>query len=112
MNIMNISPVVSLKARNETINEVIRSVADILSSTSLVTFDRIFAIPKDKLEAFKFGIKDLAGARFYAEQTNSQNLLPQKQIIEENQKQTEKYIADLKAERAGIVKNHSQKQKI
>ncbi len=46
-NIISISPVVSLKAKNETINEVIRSVADILSSTSLVTFDIIFAMPKD-----------------------------------------------------------------
>ncbi len=67
-----------------------------------------FAIPKDDLEAFRLQIKDLVGARFYEENTNSQNLLPQKQMIEENKKQTENSLSSLKSERQKLVTNHNQ----
>ena len=67
-----------------------------------------FALPKEELSTFQLAIKDLAGARFYTEQTNSQNLLPQKQMIEENQRQNEKNLSDLNAERGQIVRSHNQ----
>ncbi|MEK7088932.1 MAG: hypothetical protein AAB913_02260 [Patescibacteria group bacterium] len=67
-----------------------------------------FAISKDNLESFKIEIKNLVGTRFYSEQTSSQNLLPAKQVIEENQRKTEKNLNDLQTERRQIVKNHNQ----
>jgi len=67
-----------------------------------------FAIPKNELEIFKMEIKDLVGERFYFEQTNSQNLLPQKQMIEENQRQNQNNLNSLQIERGQIVKNHNQ----
>ncbi len=67
-----------------------------------------FAVPKDRLEAFKISVKDLVGAKLYTEQMGSENLLPQKQIIEENKKLTEDNMSSLKAERARLVKNHNQ----
>jgi len=67
-----------------------------------------FAIPKDNLESFKIEIKDLVGTRFYSEQINSQNLLPAKQTIEENQRKTEKSLSNLQTERGKIVKDHNQ----
>jgi len=66
-----------------------------------------FVIPKNNLESFKIGIKDLVWVKFYNEQINSQNLLPQKQIIEENQKQTETKLNNSQMERAQIIGNHN-----
>lgn len=66
-----------------------------------------FVIPKTNLESFKIEIKDLVGTRFYIEQINSQNLLSQKQIIEENQKQTEIKLDNSQKERAQIIGNHN-----
>lgn len=68
-----------------------------------------FAVPQNRLESFKIEIKDLVGTRFYSEQTNSQNLLPAKQQIEESQRQTEKNLSSLQAERGQIIGNHNQK---
>lgn len=67
-----------------------------------------FAIPKNELEALKIEMKDLVGVKFYDEQTSSQNLLRDKQMIEENQKQTENSLSNLQSERSQIVKNHNQ----
>lgn len=67
-----------------------------------------FAIPKEDLEAFKLQIKDLVGARFYSENTSSQNFLPQKQMIEESRKQTEQSLISLKSERAKAITTHNQ----
>jgi uncharacterized protein len=67
-----------------------------------------FAIPKSELGSFKLQLRDLVGVRFYTEQSSSQNLLADKQMIEESQKQTEKNLNDLKTERAQIVRAHNQ----
>ncbi len=48
-NIISISPVVSLKARNETINEVAISATEMLNNAFLVIFDRAFDMPKDRI---------------------------------------------------------------
>ncbi|MEK7113620.1 MAG: hypothetical protein AAB873_02205 [Patescibacteria group bacterium] len=66
-----------------------------------------FAIPKDKLEAFRLEIKDLVGERFYSEYINSQNLLSEKQGIENWQKQIEDRLEVLNSERGQLVKNHN-----
>ncbi|MFA6585973.1 MAG: hypothetical protein WCS86_02310 [Candidatus Paceibacterota bacterium] len=67
-----------------------------------------FVIPKDRLDAFKIEIEDLVGKKFYNEQLSSQNLLGDKQRIEENQKQAEKNLGNLQAERAQIIREHNQ----
>lgn len=66
-----------------------------------------FVIPKTNLESLKLEIKDLVGTRFYIEQISSQNLLPEKQMIEENQKQTEIKLESSQKERAQIIGNHN-----
>jgi hypothetical protein len=66
-----------------------------------------FVIPKTNLESLKIEIKDLIGTRFYIEQISSQNLLPEKQAIEENQKQTETRLNNSQMERAQIIGNHN-----
>lgn len=66
-----------------------------------------FVIPKDNLESFKIEIKDLVGERFYNEQIYSQNLLLEKQSIEESQKQTETQLSNSQNEYAQIIGNHN-----
>jgi len=66
-----------------------------------------FVIPKNNLESLKIGIKDLVWAKLYNEQVNSQNLLPEKQMIEENQKQTETKLNNSQKERAQIIGDHN-----
>jgi len=66
-----------------------------------------FVIPKSNLESLKIGVKDLVWTKFYNEQINSQNLLSEKQIIEENQKQTETKLNNSQMERAQIIGNHN-----
>ncbi|MFA6415659.1 MAG: hypothetical protein WCW47_02760 [Candidatus Paceibacterota bacterium] len=70
--------------------------------------DISFAIPKSEFDAFREEVKNLVGSRFYIEQTNSQNLLSQKQALEQNQKQVQNNLSDLNAERQQIVRNHNQ----
>ncbi len=66
-----------------------------------------FAISKSNLESLKIGVKDLVWTKFYNEQINSQNLLSEKQTIEENQKQAEEKLNYSQTERAQIIGNHN-----
>ncbi|MES3004990.1 MAG: hypothetical protein V4690_02670 [Patescibacteria group bacterium] len=67
-----------------------------------------FVVPKDRLESFKDEIESLVGSRFYIEQTNTQNMLPQKQAIEQSLEQLDTTLKSLIKDRDGIVKNHNQ----
>jgi predicted nucleic acid-binding Zn-ribbon protein len=67
-----------------------------------------FVIPKNKLESFKNEIESLVGARFYVEQNSTQNMLPQKQAIEQSMEQIKTSLKNLKLERDQIVKTHNQ----
>ena len=67
-----------------------------------------FAIPANKFEAFRQEVKSLAGSKLYIENISTENLLPQKQAIEEQQDQTEKYISGLKSERTKLINSHNQ----
>ncbi len=66
-----------------------------------------FSIPSDKFMLFREQIKDLAAAKLFTENINSENLLPQKQSIEERQEEIEKNLTSLKTRRAEIVRNHN-----
>ena len=66
-----------------------------------------FSVPVSKFEMFRREIKDLTNARLFGEETNSTNLLPQKQEIEKSEDQTNNYISSFKNEKAQILKNNS-----
>jgi len=66
-----------------------------------------FVIPASKLEMFREEIKSLTGKKLIAEQISAENLLPQKQFIEEQQKQFEKSLVDLQNERTQLIKNNT-----
>lgn len=66
-----------------------------------------FALPAAKFEAFRDEIESFVGSRFITIETQTQNLLPQKQSIEEQKKQIEKNAADFRAQRKTLIANHN-----
>ena len=71
-----------------------------------------FSISSDKFILFREQIKDLTHAKLFTENLNSENLLPEKQSIEDRQKEVEKNLTSLKAKRAESVKNHNSSESI
>jgi len=67
-----------------------------------------FAVPATKFEMFREEIRSLTGRKLIVENMSSENLLPQKQSIEERQGQIEKSITELKNEKDQLTKNHNQ----
>ena len=65
-----------------------------------------FAVPADKFELFRSEIKSLARGKFYIEQTYSENFLPQKQSIEEQQGQISSDLGRLYTEREVLQASH------
>src|SRR3989338_2639119 len=66
-----------------------------------------FVIPQSKYDAFRVELESLVNSRFLTVNVSSQNLLPQKQSIEEQQKQADDTLADYKAARQSIVNAHA-----
>lgn len=66
-----------------------------------------FVIPADKYERFRTEIESFVSWRFLSVSISSQNLLPQKQSIEQMQKDAEKYLADAQAARKKAVSAHA-----
>ena len=66
-----------------------------------------FAIPADKYEAFRAELEGLVDSRFLTVNISSQNLLPQKQSIEEQQKQADQTLADYTTARQRVVSAHT-----
>lgn len=66
-----------------------------------------FVVPMSKYDAFRTELEGLVGSRFLTVNISSQNLLPQKQSIEEQQKQADSTLADYKAARQSIVNAHA-----
>jgi hypothetical protein len=65
-----------------------------------------FALPQSKYDAFRAELESLVGSRFISINISSQNLLPQKQSIEEQQKRADTTLSDYKAARQKIVNLH------
>jgi len=65
-----------------------------------------FVVPAEKFEAFRNEVKSVAGARFYSEQTGTQNLLPQKRSIEDQQKAATENLSQLQANRGQLISAH------
>ena len=66
-----------------------------------------FAVPQSKYDEFRAELESLVGSKFLVTNISSQNLLPQKLSIEEQQKQAEKTLADYKTARQKIVSVHT-----
>ncbi len=68
-----------------------------------------FAIPKTKYDAFRAELESLVGRRFISINISSENMLPQKVSIEEQQKQADASLADAKAQRQRLITAHANK---
>lgn len=66
-----------------------------------------FALPQAKYDAFRTELESLVGNRFLAVNISSQNLLPQKISIEEQQVQADSNLAAYKAARQKLVAAHA-----
>lgn len=66
-----------------------------------------FVVPASKYDAFRIELEGLVDSRFLTVNVSSQNLLPQKQSIEEQQKQADGALADQKAARQNLVNAHA-----
>ncbi|KKW19976.1 MAG: hypothetical protein UY63_C0004G0061 [Parcubacteria group bacterium GW2011_GWA2_51_10] len=66
-----------------------------------------FVVPMSKYDAFRDELEGLVNKRFLTINVSSQNLLPQKQSIEEQQKQADSTLADYKAARQKLVNAHA-----
>ena len=62
-----------------------------------------FALPQIKYDAFRIELESLVGSRFLKLNISSQNFLPQKVSIEEQQKHADTALADYKTARQKIV---------
>lgn len=62
-----------------------------------------FALPATKLDAFRAELATIAGARFITEQTSTQNLLPEKRVIESAQEDAGASVARLERERSSLI---------
>ena len=77
------------------------------SSTSPKNGYIAFAIPARQFDAFRLQIRSLVGERFIIETTSAQNLLPQKQAIEQRREEINKQITDLKSQRSQLTSAHN-----
>lgn len=66
-----------------------------------------FVVPQSKYDAFRAELEGLVDSRFLTVNISSQNLLPQKQSIEEQQKQADTSLAGYQAARVKIVSAHA-----
>ncbi|MEK7554549.1 MAG: hypothetical protein AAB518_01000 [Patescibacteria group bacterium] len=66
-----------------------------------------FSIPQSKYDAFRGEIESFVGNRFLTVSVSSQNLLPQKVSIEEQQEQADTNLLNFKAARQKIVSTHA-----
>ena len=66
-----------------------------------------FVVPASKYDAFRTELESLVGSRFLTTDIQSQNMLPQKQSIEEQQKQADTTLAEYKAARQNLVSAHA-----
>ena len=66
-----------------------------------------FVIPDTEFEGLKQEVEGMVGSRFLKVEMSAQNLLPQKQSIEEQQKQADTMLAEYEAARQRTVSAHT-----
>ncbi|MFA5991547.1 MAG: hypothetical protein WC794_04880 [Candidatus Doudnabacteria bacterium] len=67
-----------------------------------------FALPEEKLNQLRTELKSLVGARFIIETTRGENLLPEKQSLEQQNSDAQNQLSQLRVERDQLVTKHSQ----
>lgn len=67
-----------------------------------------FAVPASKFEAFRRELEGLMNPRFLSVEIRTENLLPQKQSLEEQKKQAEQTLSELRSNRQSITRNHDE----
>lgn len=67
-----------------------------------------FVVPKSKFDAFRDEIEAITHSKLYSENISSQNLLSQKQSIEEQTNSIVKTLGDLNKEKETIATKHNQ----
>ena len=95
--------------QSQTIRNIIRGVDGRVDSMNISekTGYVSFAIPASKFDAFQSQIKGLVGAKFIIETINTQNLLPQKQSIEEAQQQISAKLSSVRSQRGSLIAAHN-----
>lgn len=66
-----------------------------------------FALPANKLDTFRQDIESMVASKFLTVNIRQENLLPQKQSIEQQKEYVEKTLADLKTQRSKLVSTHN-----
>ncbi|MEK7583380.1 MAG: hypothetical protein AAB483_03210 [Patescibacteria group bacterium] len=66
-----------------------------------------FAVPASKFDAFQTQIKGLVRSKFIIETINTQNLLPQKQSIEEAQETISTKLSVVRSQRSSLTATHN-----
>lgn len=66
-----------------------------------------FVIPKKSLDQFSFEIQDMIRSKFLTEYMNSENLLPEKQVIEQKTSNTQEDLKNLETRRQELTDAHS-----
>ena len=66
-----------------------------------------FVVPMSQFEDFRTEVESMVGPKFISLQVSQQNLLPQKQSIEEQQKQAEATLASYQSARQSVVNTHA-----
>ena len=66
-----------------------------------------FVVPANKFEAFRREFEGLVNPRFLTVEIRTENLLPQKQSLEERKKQAEQTLSEFRANRQSVVSDHN-----
>ena len=66
-----------------------------------------FVIPATKLDSFRLELKNISGQKFVIEQTQTENMLPQKQGIESQQKSFKDQISLLTTQKTQLTDSHT-----
>ncbi len=78
------------------------------SSNSSEKFGYVnFVVPASRFDAFRNEVKTFVGAKFLTEQISSQNLLPEKRSIEDQQIKIQKLLSELNSNRDQLTATHN-----
>lgn len=67
-----------------------------------------FVVPASRFESFRAEVASLVGERFFTEFVSTQNLLPEKRTIEDQERQAQSALTQLKTEREKLGVAHKQ----
>ncbi len=107
----------SAKIKTRKVADVIQEVTNIIkgsdgrvdSSNSSEKYGRVsFVVPKSKFESFKDQVENITHHKLYTENISSQNLLNQKQDIEQQTSSIVNTLANLQNQKSDLLAKHTQ----